>query len=62
LREQISRAEQAEVTVRMHQVRVKLLPMKASGGSKTSACRNGPTSEHLFRPLEKHKSCLEHPL
>jgi hypothetical protein len=75
LREQISRAEQAEVTVRMHQVRVaqaeartavaissEAVAMKASGGSKTSACKNGPTAEHPFRPLETHKSCLGHAL
>jgi hypothetical protein len=43
LREQISRTEQAEVTVRMHQVRVAqaeaktAATIKASGGSKTSA-------------------------
>jgi hypothetical protein len=75
LREKISRAEQAEVTARMHQVRVaqaeariataissEAVPMKASGGSKISACRNGPIVEHPFRPLEKHKSYWAHPL
>jgi hypothetical protein len=74
LREQISRAEQAEVTVRMHQVRVAQAEARTVAAIsseavaheslrriKTSAYKNGPTVEHPFRPLEKHKSCLGHP-
>jgi hypothetical protein len=75
LREQISQAEQAEVTVRMHQVCVaqaeartaaaissEAVAEKASGESRTNACKNGPIAEHPFQPLEKLKSYWEHPL
>jgi hypothetical protein len=75
LRKQISWAEQAEVTVRMHQVRV----AQAEARTATAISSEVVAHESLRRiqdqrmqewtssgtpvsPLEKHKSCLGHPL
>jgi predicted butyrate kinase (DUF1464 family) len=75
LREQISWAEQVEVTVRMHQVRVAQAEARTAAAISSEAVaheslrriqdqrmQEWTNSGTPFWPLEKHKSCFRHPL
>jgi hypothetical protein len=62
LREQISRAEQAEVTVRMHQVRVAQAEARTATAISSEAVAQengnpeGGNDDELFIPLEEHST------
>ena len=74
LREQTHRAEQAELAVRLQQIRqpkprqepllqlaVKQLLRRASGKPETGVCKNGPEVERQSWQLEKIMFYLERP-